>query len=130
MLFPVRRWGAQRDALADALAGVADYARRLRDDPVAPFDPVPLMTARNAAAVTPRQARRRPADLHGARGVAERLRPVLASLADPALGVPPRAPNATGPGRSSAPPDHCSTPPPGRCATATRCSWTRRRSPY
>ncbi|MEU2678690.1 FUSC family protein [Streptomyces sp. NPDC007107] len=92
VLFPVRRWGAQRDALADALAGVADYARRLRDDPVAPFDPVPLMTARNAAAVTPRQARRRPADLHGARGVAERLRPVLASLADPALGVPPEGP--------------------------------------
>ncbi|AGJ55755.1 FUSC family protein [[Kitasatospora] papulosa] len=92
VLFPVRRWGAQRDALADALAGVADYARRLRNDPVAPFDPVPLMTARNAAAVTPRQARRRPADLHGARGVAERLRPVLASLADPALGVPAEGP--------------------------------------
>ncbi|MFE4450871.1 FUSC family protein [Streptomyces sp. NPDC056796] len=92
VLFPVRRWGAQRDALADALAGVADYARRLRHDPVAPFDPVPLMTARNAAAVTPRQARRRPADLHGARGVAERLRPVLASLADPALGVPAEGP--------------------------------------
>ncbi|MFG3174619.1 FUSC family protein [[Kitasatospora] papulosa] len=92
VLFPVRRWGAQRDALADALAGMADYARRLRNDPVAPFDPVPLMTARNAAAVTPRQARRRPADLHGARGVAERLRPVLASLADPALGVPAEGP--------------------------------------
>ncbi len=46
------------------------------------------MTARSAAAVTPRQARRRPAELHGARGVAERLRPVLASLADPAMGVP------------------------------------------
>ncbi|NEB73026.1 FUSC family protein, partial [Streptomyces fulvissimus] len=35
-----------------------------------------------------RQARRRPAELHGARGIAERLRPVLASLADPAMGVP------------------------------------------
>ncbi|CAM5335407.1 FUSC family protein [Streptomyces californicus] len=88
VLFPVRRWGAQRDALADALAAEADYARRLRHDPVAPFDPLPLMTARSAAAVTPRQARRRPAELHGARGVAERLRPVLASLADPAMGVP------------------------------------------
>ncbi|MGC5365214.1 FUSC family protein [Streptomyces sp. DT24] len=88
VLFPVRRWGAQRDALADALAAEADYARRLRHDPVAHFDPEPLMTARNAAAVTPRQARRRPAELHGARGVAERIRPVLASLADPALGVP------------------------------------------
>ena len=48
------------------------------------------MTARSAAAVTPRQARRRPAELHGARGIAERLRPVLASLADPAMGVPAR----------------------------------------
>ncbi|MFJ6696316.1 FUSC family protein [Streptomyces sp. NPDC091272] len=88
VLFPVRRWGAQRDALADALAAEADYARRLRHDPVAPFDPEPLMTARNAAAITPRQARRRPAELHGTRGLAERIRPVLASLADPALGVP------------------------------------------
>lgn len=88
VLFPVRRWGAHRDALADALAAEADYARRLRHDPVASFDPLPLMEARNAAAVTPRQARRRPAELHGARGVAERIRPVLASLADPATGVP------------------------------------------
>ena len=88
VLLPVRRWGAQRDALADALAAEADYARRLRHDPVAPFDPVPLMNARSAAAITPRQARRRPAELHGTRGLAERIRPVLASLADPALGVP------------------------------------------
>ncbi|MFB7517454.1 FUSC family protein [Streptomyces sp. NPDC056144] len=92
VLLPVRRWGAQRDALADALAAEADYARRLRHDPVAEFDPVPLMTARNAAAVTPRQARRRPAELHGARGLAERIRPVLASLADPAVGVPEEGP--------------------------------------
>ncbi|MGW2038255.1 FUSC family protein [Streptomyces virginiae] len=93
-LFPVRRWGAQRDALADALAAEADYARRLRQDPVAPFDPQPLMKARDAATVTVRQARRRPAELHGARGLAERIRPVLASLADPAVGAP-----AEGPGR-------------------------------
>ncbi|MFI8915218.1 FUSC family protein [Streptomyces sp. NPDC053513] len=92
VLLPVRRWGAQRDALADALAAEADYARRLRHDPVAPFDPVPLMTARSAAAVTPRQARTRPAELHGARGLAERIRPVLASLADPAVGVPEEGP--------------------------------------
>nr|WSZ97575.1 FUSC family protein [Streptomyces sp. NBC_00857] len=87
LLFPIRRWGRQRDALADALAAVADYARRLRYDPVAPFDPEPLMTARSAAAITAWEARRRPAELHGARGVAERIRPVLASLADPAVGA-------------------------------------------
>ncbi|MER5612988.1 FUSC family protein [Streptomyces sp. NPDC002215] len=92
VLFPVRRWGAQRDALADALAAEADYARRLRHDPLAHFDPVPLMTARSAAAVTPRQARRRPPELRGSRGVAERIRPVLASLADPSLGVPSEGP--------------------------------------
>lgn len=92
VLFPVRRWGAQRDALADALAAEADYARRLRHDPTVSFDPAPLMHARSAAAVTPRQARRRPAELHGTRGVAERIRPVLASLADPAVGVPADGP--------------------------------------
>ncbi|RST00462.1 FUSC family protein [Streptomyces sp. WAC07149] len=92
VLFPVRRWGAQRDALADALAAEADYARRLRHDPVSSFDPEPLMRARDAAAVTVRQARRRPAELHGARGLAERVRPVLASLADPAVGAPAEGP--------------------------------------
>lgn len=92
VVFPVRRWGARRDALADALAAEADYARRLRSDPTASFDPAPLMHARSAAAVTPREARRRPAELHGTRGVAERIRPVLASLADPAVGVPAEGP--------------------------------------
>ncbi|KMO99031.1 FUSC family protein [Streptomyces roseus] len=97
LLFPIRRWGAHRDALADALAAVADHARRLRHDPVAPFDPAPLMTARDAAAVTPSQARTRPAVLHGPRGLAERILPVLAALADPDVGAP-----AEGPGRDRA----------------------------
>ncbi|MFE5189942.1 FUSC family protein [Streptomyces sp. NPDC056628] len=97
LLFPIRRWGAHRDALADALAAVADYARRLRHDPTAPFDPEPLMTARDAAAVTPSQARTRPSVLHGPRGLAERIRPVVAALADPDVGAP-----AEGPGRDRA----------------------------
>ncbi|MCK7625381.1 FUSC family protein [Streptomyces sp. RS10V-4] len=92
VLFPVRPWGIQRDALADALAAEADYARRLRHDPVAPFDPAPLMHARAASTVTRRQARRRPAQLHGPRGLAERVRPVLASLADPVVGAPLEGP--------------------------------------
>ncbi|MFD6204810.1 FUSC family protein [Streptomyces rubiginosohelvolus] len=97
LLFPVRRWGAHRDALADALAAVADYARRLRHDPTAGFDPEPLMTARDAAAVTPSQARTRPVALHGPRGVAERMVPAIAALADPDIGAP-----AEGPGRDRA----------------------------
>ncbi|MFF5651371.1 FUSC family protein [Streptomyces collinus] len=97
LLFPIRRWGAHRDALADALAAVADYARRLRHDPTARFDPEPLMTARDAAAVTPSQARTRPPVLHGPRGLAERILPVVAALADPDVGAP-----AEGPGRDRA----------------------------
>ncbi|MGW1836737.1 FUSC family protein [Streptomyces sp. BBFR2] len=92
IVFPVRPWGVQRDALADALAAEADYARRLRHDPVAPFDPQPLMDARLASAVTPRQAKRRPVQLHGPRGIAEQIRPVLASLADPVVGAPLEGP--------------------------------------
>ncbi|MBB4892288.1 putative membrane protein YccC [Streptomyces olivoverticillatus] len=97
VLFPIRPWGVQRDALADALAAEADYARRLRHDPVASFDPQPLMDARSAAALSPRQARKRPGQLGGPRGLAERLRPVLASLADPTLGA-----GAEGPERDRA----------------------------
>ncbi|MEU2515010.1 FUSC family protein, partial [Streptomyces syringium] len=92
ILFPIRPWGLQRDALADALAAEADYARRLRHDPVARFDAQPLMDARSAAELTPRQARNRPRQLGGPRGVAERLRPVLASLADPVVGAPAEGP--------------------------------------
>ena len=88
VLFPIRPWGERRDTLADALAGVADYARRLRHDPMAPFDPAPLMDARSAAAVTPRQARRRPGSCTATGRLAERFRPVLASLADPVVGAP------------------------------------------
>ncbi|MFE6775485.1 FUSC family protein [Streptomyces sp. NPDC057702] len=94
VLVPIRPWGAQRDALADAFAAEADFARRLREDPVAPFDPQPLMDARHASSMTPRQARRRPQQLRGYRALAERVRPVLASLADPVIGAP-----ATGPER-------------------------------
>jgi uncharacterized membrane protein YccC len=92
VLFPIRRWGRHRDALADAYGALADHARRLRNDPVTAFDPQPLMNARSAATMTPRQARRRPAELGGPRGLAERIRPVLASLADPSVGVPAQGP--------------------------------------
>ena len=91
-LWPGRRWGARRDALADAYASLADYARRLRHDPFAPFDPDPLMNARRAAALTPAQARRRPAELAGMRGYAERMRPVLAAMADPRVGAAEEGP--------------------------------------
>ncbi|MGA5702592.1 FUSC family protein [Peterkaempfera bronchialis] len=92
MIWPVRPWGAQRDALADAYASVADYARRLRHDPVAPFDAVPLMVARTAAQLTRRQARRRPQELHGLRGLAERMLPLMAALADPRVGAAAEGP--------------------------------------
>ncbi|WP_063774824.1 FUSC family protein [Kitasatospora azatica] len=91
-VFPVKAWGAQRDALADAYAELADYARRLRHDPYAIIDPAPLMTARHAAALTPWQERRRPPELHGLRGIAERIRPTLAAIADPELGAAAEGP--------------------------------------
>ncbi|PYC87587.1 hypothetical protein C7C46_04470 [Streptomyces tateyamensis] len=91
-LFPVKNWGAQREALADAYAELADYARRLRHDPHATIDPAPLMTARHAATLTPWQARRRPPELQGLRTMAERIRPTLAAVADPELGAAAEGP--------------------------------------
>ena len=92
VVWPIRRWGAQRDALADAYASMADYARRLRHDPFAGFDPDPLMVARNAATVTRRQARNRPPELGGRRGSMERMRPAMAALADPRVGAAEEGP--------------------------------------
>ncbi|TDT95965.1 putative membrane protein YccC [Streptomyces sp. 846.5] len=92
VVWPIRRWGVQRDALADAYASMADYARRLRHDPFAAFDPDPLMTARNAATVTRRQARNRPPELGGRRHTMERMRPAMAALADPRVGAAEEGP--------------------------------------
>ncbi|MFD8786945.1 FUSC family protein [Kitasatospora sp. NPDC059599] len=91
-LWPIGSWTAQRDALADTYAELADYARRLRQDPTAHVDPEPFMTARHASAVTPWQDRHRPAELRGLRGLAERIRPTLAALADPKVGAPGEGP--------------------------------------
>ncbi|MEV6468063.1 FUSC family protein [Kitasatospora sp. NPDC051702] len=91
-LWPIGSWTAQRDALADTYAELADYARRLRQDPTAHVDPAPFMTARHAAALTPWQDRHRPPELRGLRGLAERIRPTLAALADPRVGAPAEGP--------------------------------------
>ncbi|MFD8702236.1 FUSC family protein [Kitasatospora sp. NPDC059648] len=96
-LWPIGSWTAQRAALADTYAELADYARRLRQDPTAHVDPEPFMTARHASAVTPWQDRHRPPELRGLRGIAERIRPTLAALADPKVGAPEE-----GPGRDRA----------------------------
>ncbi|MFJ8040201.1 FUSC family protein [Kitasatospora sp. NPDC096147] len=91
-LWPIDSWRAQREALADAYAELAHYARRLRQDPVAHVDPAPFITARHAATLTPWQARHRPPELRGLRGVAERIRPTLAALADPKVGAAAEGP--------------------------------------
>ena len=82
VLWPGRSWGAQRAALADACASVASYARRLRDDPLAQFDPSALSRARAASMLTRRQARRRPAELFGIRVLLDDARAALAAVAD------------------------------------------------
>lgn len=91
LLFPVRRWRAQRDAVGNVLAALADYARRLSLDPRALVDPQPLITAGLAVAATPRVARSRPAELHDAVVLAERIRLVLAALADASARRPQRS---------------------------------------
>ncbi|MGW4381716.1 FUSC family protein [Kitasatospora sp. NPDC004531] len=91
-LWPIDSWRAQRDALADIYAGLGDYARSLRHDPVAHVDPEPFIVARQAARLTPRQARRRPPELRGLRTTAERIRPALAALADPRVGAAEEGP--------------------------------------
>ncbi|WP_416875747.1 FUSC family protein, partial [Kitasatospora sp. SC0581] len=91
-VWPIGSWTAQRQALADTYAELADYARRLRQDPTAHVDPEPFMTARHAAALTPWQDRHRPPELRGLRGIAERIRPTLAALADPKVGAPEEGP--------------------------------------
>ncbi|MFD5561097.1 FUSC family protein [Kitasatospora griseola] len=91
-LWPIDSWRAQRDALADIYAGLGDYARSLRHDPVAHVDPEPFIVARQAARLTARQARRRPPELRGLRTIAERVRPTLAALADPRVGAAEEGP--------------------------------------
>ncbi|MFF2951053.1 FUSC family protein [Kitasatospora sp. NPDC057965] len=91
-VWPIGSWTAQREALADTYAELADYARRLRQDPTAHIDPEPFMEARHAAALTPWQDRHRPAELRGLRGLAERIRPTLAAIADPKVGAPEEGP--------------------------------------
>ncbi|MDH6141615.1 MULTISPECIES: FUSC family protein [Kitasatospora] len=86
IVLPLRSWGAHRDALADAYAELAHFARRLRHDPRATLDPEPLMEARHAEALTPWQERRRPPELPGLRGIAERIRPTLAAIAEVEFG--------------------------------------------
>ncbi|MFG2819555.1 FUSC family protein [Kitasatospora sp. NPDC048365] len=93
LAWPIDSWRAQRDALADTYAALADYARRLRQDPTAHVDPEPFVVARQAAALTPWQERRRPPELRGLRTIAERIRPTLAALADPKVGAPAEGPD-------------------------------------
>jgi len=87
-VWPDRSWNAQRAALADACASVAEYARRLARDQDAVFDPAALAQARAAATLTPRQARRRPPELSGIRVLMDEVRAVLAALARPGAPVP------------------------------------------
>ena len=91
-VWPIGSWTVQREALADTYAELADYARRLRQDPTAHVDPEPFITARHAATLTPWQERHRPPEMRGLRGIAERIRPTLAAIADPKVGAPAEGP--------------------------------------
>lgn len=129
VVLPVRPWGTQRDALADALADEADYARRLRHDPVAPFDPAPLMDARLASAVTPVRpgaapySCTAPGDSPNASGRSSPPSPTRSSA--------PRwkGPNATGPATCWAPRPPSWTPSPTRYGTPGRSGCPPRRWP-
>ncbi|WP_194924820.1 FUSC family protein [Catenulispora pinisilvae] len=88
LAWPDRSWNAQRAALADACASVADYARRLSRGRDAVFDPNALAQARAAATLTPRQARRRPSELSGIRVLMDEVRAVLLALADAGKAMP------------------------------------------
>jgi uncharacterized membrane protein YgaE (UPF0421/DUF939 family) len=101
VIWPDRSWNAQRTALADACASVADYARRLSRDPDAVFDPNALAQARAAATLTPRQARRRPVELSGIRVLMDEVRAVLAALARHGSGSGSGSGNRPGLGGSS-----------------------------
>ncbi|MFD0348446.1 FUSC family membrane protein [Kitasatospora aburaviensis] len=131
-LWPIGSWTAQRAALADTYAELADYARRLRQDPTAHVDPEPFMTARHAATLTPWQDRNRPPELRGLRGSRSGSGPPWAPSPTPRSAPPPRGRSGTGPAPCWRPRPRRWTRSPGRSAAATRCSCParRRRSPW
>ncbi|WP_344443340.1 FUSC family membrane protein [Kitasatospora nipponensis] len=92
-LWPIDGRRAQRDALADAYASLADHARQLCEDPTTPVDPEPLMQARHASELTPWQDRHRPPELHGLRGLAEEMRLAPTAIVDPRIGAPTEGPD-------------------------------------
>lgn len=128
VLFPFSRWRPHRDALADALAAEADYARRLRHDPHADFDPEPLMEAREAAQLTPASTATAPPN-----SPAPGAWPNASAPSSPPSPIrrsapPPRVSSATGSANCSPPQQPYWTPPPAPYAGARRWPWTRPRS--
>ncbi|WP_405497458.1 FUSC family protein [Streptomyces sp. NBC_00096] len=88
MFPPNERWQWHRTVLASALTAEADYARGLKDNNTVHFTPDSFLQAREADTLSPWQAAHQPAGLRGVRGPAEEIRPILASLADPAATGP------------------------------------------